>query len=109
MTDIKIEEYTARFDFEPDPELDYDKMQHKYLLIKPGSHYMDFLIMEKDANGGPADELIHGFLKWDGYMNWSTDKTCMYHYCDIEDAEVLYKCFQKLYELGEKYIEAWNP
>ena len=101
MMEEDLKEFTERFNFEKDTEC-----QFMYLLIKPGRLSMDFKIMEHRK---PSDiALVRGYLKWDGCMNWRTDETMIYHYCGIEDAEILHECFKKLYELGEKHIERWE-
>jgi len=79
-----------------------------FIKIKPGEHSMDFEICEHpNGNTDEEDELVSGFLKWDGCMNWKTGDI-MYHFCDPEDADRLATFFKKLYELGSEHISHWS-
>jgi len=62
---------------------------------------------DPNGNTDEEDELVSGFLKWDGCMNWKTGDI-MYHFCDPEDADRLATFFKKLYELGSEHISHWS-
>lgn len=70
---------------------------------------MDFSLKESIIENGKEAERVRfsGHLKWDGCMNWSTENSLMYHFCDIEDAELLHQAFQKIWDLGPENIKNW--
>lgn len=88
---------------------DVEVEQYYFIRILPGEYGMDFEICEKIINNNKEtnDIKIKGFLKWDGCMNWDIKNGVMYHFCNPEDADLLNKCFKKVWELGPKYIDKW--
>lgn len=89
-----------------------DIERYHFLEIEPGDYSMDFFLKESIGENGKDAERVRlsGFLKWDGCINWSTGSTensVMYHFCDIEDAELLHQAFQKIWDLGPENIKHW--
>lgn len=86
--------------------------QHHFLEVIPGEYSMDFELKEMIIqNGKDVDDVkIHGYLKWDGCMNWGVggkEDHTMYHFCGIDNAEFLHTVFAKIWDLGPDYIEHW--
>ena len=85
-----------------------DQDETLVIKIKPGEYALDFSFRELTCKGTKERELIRGWLKWDGCMNWRSDGTMMYHFCDISDGERLLKMFKKVYDVGGQYIDRWD-
>jgi len=83
--------------------------KYHFLEIIPGEYSMDFSIKENRRENGKDVSItrVKGHLKWDGCMNWSTNDTLMYHFCEEDDANLLNECFKKIWEMGPVYIEQW--
>jgi len=87
-----------------------DISDFRFLEIEPGEYSLDFKVMESRIINGKPDalELIYGYLKWDGCMNWSTNKNIMMHFCEAEEADEISTALKRVYDVGEEFIERWS-
>lgn len=61
------------------------------------------------ASMDDAEVFLEGHIKWDHCSNWSICPGGMpLHFCGIEDAERVFKIFQRIYALAAEVMPNWD-
>ena len=60
----------------------------------------------------PWDEELaydfRGSLKWDGCINWETNKDCMAHACSLEQVSSVSDVFKSVYAAASEHMLRWH-
>jgi len=82
--------------------------------VADGGYEMYFQVVrdDDDEDGDDGDDgfepMLHGFIKWDGCINVSMGKSCMQHFCSLEETQDVGRAFAAVYALAAEKIPKWD-
>lgn len=85
-----------------------DGFEVRYTVAEEG-YYMDFqVVRDRDDDTEESEPMLHGFIKWDGCINVSMGKSCMQHFCSLEETQDVGRAFAAVYALAAEKIPKWD-